>query len=619
MCCTAAVHGFGQGFARLQSEIGLDHLYDPRGHLGGGAVVLDINNDGYMDLYLPGGEAGEVLLLNNNGESFTDITFSAGLTVLNNFYTFGGVAGDFNRDGFEDLFITTWQFVETWGGPNYDVANRLMLNNGNNTFTNAGGFAGILESAFSASATLLDVNYDGFLDIYVANYVENANLIYNNQGQVVGFAHDCYENFLYVSSNGQEYDEMAEAYGVSDHGCALAAAATDYNNDTYTDIMVVNDFGQWVLPNKLYAGQYDAFTDVTENTGNDVGIYGMGVAVGDYDEDGDMDYYMTNIGRNVLLRQEQAGTWTDETTPAGVENSFQSGENTTSWGTVFFDYDNDSYLDLYVSNGYLPTAPFLGTAYYDPNKMYENNQDGTFTDIAVEVNLRDTALGRGAVVFDFNNDGKLDVLQVNVYDQVNAAPQGTVLYLNETENDNNFVMFSLEGTTSNPHGIGARVELYAGGRKLIREVDGGASHASHGDKRVHFGLGQIQQIDTVMVYWPGQPQPQILVEPAINQIHDVVQSDVVTSTSPHLNAATRIFPNPTTGPLTLLFNQAVGSELKIRLSDASGRMVKEEAVNVPGNKLLDLSGWLEGQSTGLYLLSIRSQHHVESHRVALSR
>lgn len=610
---------FGQPFIPLRTEIGLSHLYDPTAHIGGGAVIIDINNDGFMDVYLPGGRGGERMLLNNNGEYFTDISHSSMLTMLNNFYTLGGVAGDFNNDGYEDLFITTWQFVETGGGPNFNASNQLLYNNGDNTFTNVGGMAGIYHPAFSASATLLDVNMDGLLDIYVVDYVEQSEFTFDHNGTINGFAHQCFANKLYINNMGLFFENEAEAFQVDDQGCGLAVVATNYNGDEFTDLMVVNDFGQWVLPNKLFAGQANGFEDVSEATATEIGIYAMGVAIGDYDEDGDLDYYFTNIGRNVLLAQESDGPWIDKTTEAGVEDTDHNGVLSAGWSTFFFDFDNDSYLDLYVSNGRMPALPFINNIEYVPNRLYRNDQDGTFTEVTTEMNLLDSARGRGAVFFDFNNDGKIDILQVNIYEQFNEAPSGTVLYLNNIENDNNYVMFALKSVTSAPHGIGAQVKLYAGGRMLIREVDPGSGFASHNDKRVHFGLGEMTQIDSVELYWPGNLLPQTIYNPEINQIHEVLQEKVMTSVQ-KINQnmlSVEVFPNPANESFFLKTNSY--STLQISLFDQWGRMVNSTVIQPEEAGVHALKGWAASLNTGIYTLVVSDGNQSRSVRVAVVR
>lgn len=581
--------------------------------------MFDINNDGFMDLFLPGGNSPNKILLNDNGETFVDITSTTGIGILGNIYVLGGVSGDFNRDGYDDLFLTTWRYITTWGGPNVNISNLMLLNNGDNSFTNVSGFYGILHPALSASATLLDVNQDGFLDIYVANYVETTHLIFDESNQVSGFAHDCYDNFLYVSDNAQGYYEEAEEYGVNDNGCGLAVAAGDIVPNGHSDIVVVNDFGQWVEPNKLYKNSAGEFEDISGPSQTDIGLYGMGIAVGDYDENGFMDFYVTNMGRNALLQHQEGELWADASTEAGVENEFTGDLLTTGWGTFFFDYDNDSHLDLYVSNGHIPAAPFIQNALYDSNKLYRNNADGTFDDVTDLTNLVDTAMGRGAVVFDFNNDGKLDILQMNIEFSFNQAQDGAVLYLNETENDNNFVMFHLKGTTVNPNAIGARVQLYANDRMLLRHVDGGSSFASHNDKRIHYGLGQIAEIDSVLIYWPGIPTPQIIFNPEINQIHTVVQQDVVTDV-PRLTEKTLwLYPNPARSNLSLQYAGTNTTDLSIALYDLNGKKLFHELQMITGDGTINLDHWLPNLISGVYILSVQHDDEIMKLRLVVTK
>jgi hypothetical protein len=611
---------FAQGFVRLQEEVGLTHIYYPQGHIGGGVVIFDINNDGFMDVFLPGGSGDNVILLNDNGEQFIDITAQTGIGTINNIYTFGGVAGDFNNDGYEDLFITTWRYVTTWGGPNMNVYNVLLINNGNNTFTNGSGLYNVLNPSMSAAATLLDLNHDGYLDIYVANYVNETGFLYDpDNGQLIGFDHDCHDNFLFVSNSGMGYFEQAEVYGVNDNGCGLAAGGVDFNRDGLTDLISVNDFGQWVEPNKLYQQTGTGFSDVSVETGMDIGIYGMGIAIGDYDEDGYMDYYVTNIGRNVLLQHQQDHQWADVTTEAGVENEFTGDKFTTGWGTFFFDYDNNSYLDLYVSNGHIPAASFVANALYDSNKLYRNNQDGTFTDITELENLVDTAMGRGAVVFDFNNDGKLDILQINTYNAQNQAPNGAVLYLNQTQNDNNFVMFHLKGTSVNPNAIGSRVELYFEGRMLVREVDGGSSHASHSDKRIHYGLGEAEQIDSVLIYWPGIAMPQIVYQPAINEIHTIIQHDVVTSVKSDMVQQMKVFPNPSNSVLNLWIEHTSAPVMQITMRDITGKTLFHQETTPQAGDIISLDHWVQQLPPALYTLSVSDGNQFKVFKVVVQR
>lgn len=581
--------------------------------MGGGVVVLDFNNDGYMDLYLPGGRILDKLFLNLNGQLFSNISFSAGMLQTGTANTQGGASGDFNNDGWEDLFVTTHRKLDALGNPTVFTCNFLLLNNGDNTFTEIGEDAGITHESYSVAPTLGDFNHDGWLDIYVANYVEELGFLYNSEGEVSGFDHQCFDNYLYEGSAQLTFAEKAAEFGLNDAGCGLAAIATDYNWDGHTDLMVVNDFGQFILPNVLYQNQGVDFNDVSAASGANIGLYGMGVATGDFNEDGLLDYYVTNLGRNTLLQQLPNHTFADVTAQAGVENEFVNNLLTTGWSAFFFDYDNDSYLDLFVSNGQMPAAGFIATGLYDPNKLYHNLGDGTFEDVSELLGVADTSVGRGAAFIDFNNDGRLDIIQMNIPSPFNQAFNLPVLYLNQTENDNNWVMFSLKGTTINSTAIGARMELYVNGRKFIREVDGGSGFASHNDKRLHFGLGQISLIDSAIVYWPGILQAQKIHDPEINQIHVVVQEDVIT-TLDEQKMSWSIFPNPAREIVQIQFAEPVTEQQYIHLIDLNGQIIQQSLLPAGFSGIFTLQ---TSAATGIYIVRISNSAGLTHKRLSL--
>jgi hypothetical protein len=604
---SAGVCGNAQPFDKLHSQVGLSHQFSSTSSMGGGVVVLDFNNDGFMDLYLPGGRLLDKLFLNVNGQLFSNISIQAGMLQTGTANTQGGASGDFNNDGWEDLFITTQRKLDALGNPTVLNRNFLMINNGDNTFTELGEVAGIIHESYSVAPTLGDFNHDGWLDIYIANYVDEIAFLYNSEGEVSGFNHDCFDNYYYVGSAQLTFAEKANELGLNDAGCGLAAVATDYNWDGYTDLMVVNDFGEFILPNVLYQNQGQGFNDVSVSSGANIGLYGMGVAAGDYNEDGLMDYYVTNLGRNQLISQLQNHTFVDVSAQAGVENEFVGSLLTTGWSAFFFDYDNDSYLDLFVSNGQMPAAGFIATGLYDPNKLYRNLGDGTFQDVSELLGVADTSVGRGAAFLDFNNDGRLDIVQMNIPAPFNLAFNQPVLYLNQTENDNNWVMFSLKGTAANFSAIGARMELYANGRKFIREVEGGSGFASHNDKRLHFGLGQISVIDSAVVYWPGNFIAQVIHNPQINQIHQIVQEDVITEVT-EIESNWSIFPNPAREMINIKINET-SLEQQIQIIDLNGRVVHQGilAAGFSGTFALQIS-----LQTGIYMVRLvnsRTQSH----------
>lgn len=576
--------------------------------MGGGVVVLDFNNDGFLDLYLPGGRLLDKLFLNINGQLFSNISIQAGMLQTGTANTQGGVAGDFNNDGWEDLFITTQRKLDALGNPTVLTSNFLMINNGDNTFTELGEEAGIIHESYSVAPTLGDFNHDGWLDIYIANYVDEIAFLYNSEGEVSGFNHDCFDNYYYEGSAQLIFAEKANELGLNDAGCGLAAVATDYNWDGYTDLMVVNDFGEFILPNVLYQNQGQGFNDVSVSSGANIGLYGMGVAAGDYNEDGLMDYYVTNLGRNQLITQLQNHTFVDVSAQAGVENEFVGSLLTTGWSAFFFDYDNDSYLDLFVSNGQMPAAGFIATGLYDPNKLYRNLGDGTFQDVSELLGVADTSVGRGAAYLDFNNDGRLDIVQMNIPSPFNMAFNQPVLYLNQTENDNNWVMFSLKGTTANSSAIGARMELYANGRKFIREVDGGSGFASHNDKRLHFGLGQISVIDSAVVYWPGNFIAQVIHNPEINLIHQIIQEEVITDIN-EFETYWNIFPNPSRETINIQISESSSEQQEVQIIDLNGRVVHQGilAAGFSGTFALQIS-----LQTGIYMVRLvnsKTQSH----------
>ena len=185
---------------------------------------------------------------------------------------------------------------------------------------------------------------------------------------MIGFDHECFDNFFYLNNGDGTFTEMAEDLGVADAGCALAIATTDIDQDGDTDLYLANDFGEWVIPNAFFENVEgtDEFEDIGSMNNAGIEIYAMGIAIGDYDLDQDLDIYVSNLGWNVLLNNNGDGVFSDVTTEANVENEWGMFPfRATSWGTAFIDYDNDLYEDLFVSNGRIPAADFIATADLD--------------------------------------------------------------------------------------------------------------------------------------------------------------------------------------------------------------------------------------------------------------
>lgn len=510
---------FAQGsFVEMAQQAGIVHFQESPMHLGGGVAVFDLNNDGWDDIYLTGGLSRDRLYRNNTDGTFNEIGVAAGIGITAAMTTHGVVTGDIDNDGHRDILVLTELGEE----------NLLFRNNGNGTFTRVVGVFNIPTTQRSLSATFGDVNNDGLLDIYITNYVEHTSVIFGEGNVVEGFAHDCHLDLLFINNGNLTFTESGSLFGIDQQGCGLAAAFSDFNDDGLIDLWVVNDFGEWVLPNALYQniGPNGWMADVSEQLHVASTMYGMGIAIADYDRDGDLDYYITNIGPNFLYRND-GGLFTEIGQYAGVDNDSIDGLNTTSWGCFFFDYDNDTWPDLFVANGEIPAAAFIANVFDDPDRLFRNNGDGTFTDVSETVGIGSIERGRGTAYGDFNNDGMLDVV-VNHVTADNTGAQAK-LYVNHTVNDNHWLKVKVVGTHSNKDGFGSKVRAYFNGVTLLSEIDGGSSHASQNTSVVHFGLGIIHIVDSVVVTFPSGQQ-QVLTNVTADQML-LIQEDVVTSAS----------------------------------------------------------------------------------------
>ncbi len=605
-----------QGFEDISEQAGIDFLYREVAGLGGGVAFVDYDNDGDEDLFITGGEEAGRFYRNEGAGTYSDQTNTAGLHITNLYYTTGVVAGDLDNDGYRDLFVTTW-YGESL--QDFEARNLLFHNNGDGTFTEMGQFAGILEGAISMGSTLLDIDQDGYLDIYVTNYVEESGFLYNEIGQVIGFDHTCYPNFFYHNNGDGTFTERAQELGIDDSGCGFAAVGTDYNQDGQIDLYVANDFGEWLPNNALFENEGNtAFLDVSIPSGADLGLYGMGIAQGDYDHDQDLDIYVTNIGRNVLLKNNGDGTYSDQTTLAGVENIFSVDTAlATGWGTLFMDYDHDTYEDLFVANGLIPTASFIPTSIIDPNKAYHNNGDGSFADLSDSLGFNDSDRGRGLAYSDIDLDGDLDLCLIIIEGSGDLEAK-VRLYRNNTENDHNWLQVKLTGTTSNRDAIGSTVWLYADDLVLMREISGGSSHCSHSSIIAHFGLGEHETVDSLRIDWIGGSS-EIILTPTINQVLSVTQGggavlsatgtvDNHVSCSGFMDASITVSASGGTPPYEYSLNGSDYQEspsfttlgegdYTISIRDASGAIVQLDPISITEPPVLSLEAAIDEDGT----------------------
>jgi hypothetical protein len=594
---------FSQTFTDVTTASGIDHTFNQVSNMGGGAVFFDYNNDGWEDLYITSGKGKDKLYQNLSNGNF-QLVSGAWLNITEDYYTIGAVSGDVNNDGYKDLLVTTWRGEDN-NGPLQ--RNLLFMNNGNGTFSESGTASGLTEPGFSMGASMLDYNNDGFLDIYLVNYIETGVPLYDGNGNVNGFDHDCYANLFYKNNGDGTFTEVAATLGVDNNGCALAVMPTDYDQDEDQDIYIANDFGEFVVANTMLKNNYptDSFTDVSVATNMNVGIYGMGIAYADFDKDQDFDYYITNLGRNVLIQNDGSQNFTDISTAAAVENTYAENNGntlyTTGWGTAFLDVNNDTWPDLFVANGRVPAADFIATGEDDPNKLYINNGDGTFTDISNAAGVNDYNRGRGMAYCDYDKDGDLDVVVV-VQDGSQSPTAKTVLYQNQLNpngsDGKNWAQVTLHGTAINKDAMGAKVELTVNGEKLIQEVHGQGSHCSQHSLTLHFGLGSNTTITEMKVIW-SSTSTQTFNNLSANKRYDLTQGSTLSTPESEEISSFFTYPNPVKDLLKI---SGIDQRYQVKIYSVYGKLIKTESVDI-NRSFIDMSTY----KTGAYIAQFEDE------------
>ena len=503
-------------FTDITEQAGIDHQFGVHeGFLGGGSCVFDLNNDGFEDLYLTGGTGQDRLYLNLQDGTFEDILTEAGLSVTNQFVTQGVSGADVNRDGWIDLFINTNTTTDsTQVIPR--ARNLFFLNNGDNTFREATSEYRLDQmNSFSTGICFGDFNADGFPDAYVANYFHDYSGPLNeiNDATIVN-ANNIARGYLLINRNGRYFENVYSQYGLQHKGFGFGGLFTDFDNDGDQDLLVNHDFGYKAEPNFLLENQYPRkkFRYVGEELKMDLRINAMTSAVGDYDNDGWMDYFITNIRFNYFMVNQGAGKpFINKSKELGTR-LFKIG-----WGANFADFDHDGDLDLFVANGDLnPNCTPMDNFFY-------LNTGNEFEQIAYKVGLNHYGIGRGSVVFDLENDGDLDLLVVNQKPVMTyPVPSKTLLYRNDSTTGN-WLQVKLKGNTSELNGLGSRVRVVCGNKSMIREIDGGgSSHLSQNSTIAHFGVGPATVVDSVIINWIGG-SAQVLLDQPVNQLLSVEQ------------------------------------------------------------------------------------------------
>mgnify|MGYP002335652084 FL=1 len=507
-------------FRDVTKEAGIDHQFKVyEGMFGGGICVFDLNEDGFEDVFMTSGMNEDVLYLNNGDGTFKNVYVGSGLEETRHYVTQGVVGADVNRDGWVDLFITTITSKDSIKVIPREK-NLLFLNNGDGTFKDVTKAYGLEKlNSFSTGGSFGDFNADGYPDLYVGNYFKayTGQLREINDATIVN-ANQTSMGYLLLNKKGKGFKDVYADYGLKHKGYGFGAIFTDYDNDGDQDLMVNHDFGYKAKPNYFLENDYPEkqFTEISKDIDMDLKINAMGTAIGDYDNNGLLDYFVTNIRFNwFMINQGKGKPFVNKAKELGMSYV------TISWGANFADFDHDGDLDLFVANGDL-----------NPNNVpmadyYFENTDATFTEKGGVIGVNDYGIGRGSVVFDIENDGDLDILIVNQEPVLEGYPveSRSTLFRNESAATGNWVKVALRGVEAETHGIGSRVEVVCGDLRMIREIDGGSSsHLSQNSTIAHFGLGQAQTIDSIIVKWTGGKR-QVLSDQGVNQLITIEENN----------------------------------------------------------------------------------------------
>ncbi len=477
-----------------------------REEFGPGVCVADFDGDGWQDIYFVNGRdlynrgiTVKNALYHNNGDgTFTDVTDKA--HVPGTGYGLGCVWGDYDNDGYPDLFVT--QFGR----------NVLYHNNGDGTFTDVtdkAGVAGMEDGTlFHSGATFFDYDRDGRLDLYVGGYVDLSHDArrYCDLGSVQSScAPSAYQgtaDALYHNNGDGTFTNVSKAAKIfQPHGKNLSVQAADYDNDGWPDLFVANDG----LEAYLYHNEHNGtFKEIGMLAGMALTSHGrimaaMCMSLGDYDNDGWLDLYVSDFQKSSdhLWHNDGKGFFDEVSDEAGITGATRE---ILSFGGGFFDYDNDGWLDLFIANGHVYPEVEQVTPevrYKQRNSLFHNERNGKFVDVSKEAGSGfDTPhAGRGAAFADFDNDGFTDIIVAN-----NGDPP--LLLHNSGRNGNHFLNFKLVGSKSNRDAMGARIRLKAGGISQIREIAGGGSYLSQSDLRPNFGVANATRAEEVEIQWP---------------------------------------------------------------------------------------------------------------------
>lgn len=491
-----------QVFTEVSDKVGLDYIYPGNDFqmVGGGVMVIDVNNDGWEDFYQSGGVFDSKLWINDHGK-FKDGTTEFGLDALKGYFIQGAISADYDNDGYQDFFIVNYGVGMSRG----DKKSPVLLHNLGGKAFEVITMENVIEPGNYSSACWGDINNDGYVDLYLTNYVATMGEFIDSNNLVIGYDATCFDNKLLLNLEGKNFRECSEEYGLNDVGCGLAASFTDVDSDGDQDLLLLNDFGEWTGEgNRYFRNEFpkNQFIDCSTESGFARLMYGMGIGQGDYDEDGDIDYYITNIGRNCLFQNEK-GVFNEVAKELNLDVTFvYDSVRGTSWSGLFFDVEFDGDLDLYVSKGNVITL-VPKTALSDPNRLFINN-NGVYSDVTSGSGVDDLLSHRGSVILDYDQDGDLDIVSSVVklpWGAFSKKEQKLKLYRNDSETKN-WIGIKLIGENGiNRDCFGCKVMFEQGSRKMMREVDAGSGQASQSSRILYFGLNDSKKLNKATIYW----------------------------------------------------------------------------------------------------------------------
>jgi enediyne biosynthesis protein E4 len=548
---SAATSGIKFNHTAPRLDAKLNHIMEQVASMGAAVSVVDYNRDGWQDIYVTNSAEGSKNALYHNlgNGSFNDIGESFGVAGENsreNGVSMGAVWGDYDNDGYEDLFLYKW------GKP------ELFHNDGGKGFTRISEQAGLPRWVNANTAIWFDYDRDGKLDLFLGGYYAESVDLWNLPNtkmmpESFEYASNGGRKYLFHNLGGGKFEEVAEQLGIKSTRWALAAVAADLRGTGFPDLFIANDYAVSEL---FFNDGGKKFREVGKQTG--VGYApksGMTAAVGDVLNRGQFSIYVTNISEEGVLVQgnnlwmPKAGTSGENIKYENLANAMGVELGGWSFGAQFGDFNNDGFQDIYVTNGnvsldreksywydYSKVAggnkaiisdaanwpPLNGRSLsgYQKKRLWINDGAGSFKEVAQLVGVTDVNDGRSVAMADFTNSGKLDVVVAN-----QKGP--LLLYKNTVAPDHKWIDFELEGASgnggSNRSAIGAQVRVFWNGQQQVQEVSGGSGFCAQNQRRLHFGLGKAAGIDRVEIRWPSG-KIQTVTAPEPNKIHKIKET-----------------------------------------------------------------------------------------------